>query len=138
MSKHGCRLLRLSLDINVRSRRRLCRCGRRRRPHKFVAISCFVISYRASSVTPRTSTPERPIVLPPPSWPRRALMPLLNSPNHFLASLSAQDSELLYPHLKSEQFPQGNVLYGAEDDLLPNLPSFMRRVCSGYALVWGV
>jgi len=106
MSKHGCRLLRLSLDINVRSRRRLCRCGRRRRPHKFVAISCFVISYRASSVTPRTSTPERPIVLPPPSWPRRALMPLLNSPNHFLASLSAQDSELLYPHLKPEQFQQ--------------------------------
>jgi hypothetical protein len=23
-------------------------------------------------------------------------------------------------------------------DLLPNLPSFIRRVCSGYALVWGV
>ena len=25
-----------------------------------------------------------------------------------------------------------------EGDLLPNLPSFIRRVCSGYALVWGV
>jgi hypothetical protein len=23
-------------------------------------------------------------------------------------------------------------------DLLPNLSSFIRRVCSGYALVWGV
>src|SRR3954467_14798487 len=23
-------------------------------------------------------------------------------------------------------------------DLLPNLPSFIRRVCSGFALVWGV
>jgi hypothetical protein len=44
-------------------------------------------------------------------------MPLLNSPNHFLASLSAQDSELLYPHLKSEQFQQGTVLYGAEDTI---------------------
>ena len=27
---------------------------------------------------------------------------------------------------------------GAINDLLPNLPSFIRRVCSGYALVWGV
>jgi CRP-like cAMP-binding protein len=44
-------------------------------------------------------------------------MPLLNSPNHFLASLSAQDSELLYPHLKSEQFPLGTVLYDAEDTI---------------------
>jgi CRP-like cAMP-binding protein len=44
-------------------------------------------------------------------------MPLLNSPNHFLASLSAQDSELLYPHLKSEQFRQGTVLYDAEETI---------------------
>jgi hypothetical protein len=29
-------------------------------------------------------------------------------------------------------------LEGAPNDLLPNLPSFIRRVCSGYALVWGV
>ena len=28
--------------------------------------------------------------------------------------------------------------YGNAHDLLPNLPSFIRRVCSGYALVWGV
>jgi hypothetical protein len=27
---------------------------------------------------------------------------------------------------------------GIAADLLPNLPSFIRRVCSGYALVWGV
>ena len=42
-------------------------------------------------------------------------MPLLNSPNHFLASLSAQDSELLRPHLKAKQLPQGQVLYSAEE-----------------------
>jgi hypothetical protein len=28
--------------------------------------------------------------------------------------------------------------YRVQGDLLPNLPSFIRRVCSGYALVWGV
>ena len=28
--------------------------------------------------------------------------------------------------------------YEGGRDLLPNLPSFIRRVCSGYALVWGV
>jgi CRP-like cAMP-binding protein len=44
-------------------------------------------------------------------------MPLLNSPNHFLASLSPRDSELLYPHLKSEQYPQGTVLYAAEENI---------------------
>ena len=41
-------------------------------------------------------------------------MPLLNSPNHFLASLSPHDSELLYPHLKAQQLPQGTVIYRAE------------------------
>src|SRR4051794_19216855 len=42
-------------------------------------------------------------------------MPLLNSPNHFLASLSPADSELLYPHLKARQLTLGEVLYRAEE-----------------------
>ena len=33
---------------------------------------------------------------------------------------------------------RGKLRKLAHDDLLPNLPSFIRRVCSGYALVWGV
>jgi CRP-like cAMP-binding protein len=40
---------------------------------------------------------------------------LTNSPNHFLASLSADDSALLQPHLKAMDLPQGVVLYSAED-----------------------
>ena len=38
-----------------------------------------------------------------------------NSPNHFLASLSPQDSDLLRPHLKSIELPQGMVLHAAQD-----------------------
>ena len=44
-------------------------------------------------------------------------MPLLNSPNHFLASLSPHDSDLLRPHLKSLQLPQETVLYGANENI---------------------
>ena len=33
---------------------------------------------------------------------------------------------------------RGRLFGGHASDLLPNLPSFIRRVCSGYALVWGV
>jgi hypothetical protein len=41
-------------------------------------------------------------------------MPLLsNSPNHFLASLSPTDSDLLRPHLKSLTLPQGTFIYKA-------------------------
>lgn len=43
-------------------------------------------------------------------------MPLLsNSPNHFLASLSPNDGDLLRPHLKSLKLPQGTFIYKAED-----------------------
>jgi CRP-like cAMP-binding protein len=44
-------------------------------------------------------------------------MPLLNSPNHFLASLSSHDSDLLYPHLKALQLRQGAVIYSAEETI---------------------
>jgi CRP-like cAMP-binding protein len=47
-------------------------------------------------------------------------MPLTNSPNHFLASLSAEDRNLLQPHLKPLQLPQGATLYRA-DDIIPNV-----------------
>jgi CRP-like cAMP-binding protein len=44
-------------------------------------------------------------------------MPLLNSPNHFLASLSPRDSDLLRPHLKALQLRQGAIIYRAEDTI---------------------
>jgi CRP-like cAMP-binding protein len=44
-------------------------------------------------------------------------MPFSDSPNHFLASLSARDSELVRPHLKARQLPQGEVIYSAEDTI---------------------
>jgi CRP-like cAMP-binding protein len=44
-------------------------------------------------------------------------MPLQNSPNHFLASLSPHDSELLRPHLKSLQLRQGAVIYRPEETI---------------------
>src|SRR3954465_5855292 len=40
------------------------------------------------------------------------------------------------PRLKTPRFESPDLIVGS--DLLPNLPSFIRRVCSGYALVWGV
>jgi CRP-like cAMP-binding protein len=43
-------------------------------------------------------------------------MPMLaNSPNHFLASLSPTDADLLRPHLKSLTLAQGAFIYKAED-----------------------
>ena len=47
-------------------------------------------------------------------------MPLTNSPNHFLSSLSAQDRDLLQPHLKQLQLPQGAAFYRADDNI-PNV-----------------
>jgi CRP-like cAMP-binding protein len=45
-------------------------------------------------------------------------MPLLsNSPNHFLASLSPKDGDLLQPHLKSLALPQGTFIYKAEESI---------------------
>jgi hypothetical protein len=40
----------------------------------------------------------------------------LNSANHFLASLSARDSELIKPHLRPLELPQQAILYKAEGD----------------------
>jgi CRP-like cAMP-binding protein len=42
---------------------------------------------------------------------------LSNSPNHFLSSLSAQDRELLQPHLKPTELPPMTTLYKAEDTI---------------------
>ncbi len=42
-------------------------------------------------------------------------MPFSNSPNHFLASLSAHDSELIRPHLYPMELPRGAIFYRAED-----------------------
>jgi CRP-like cAMP-binding protein len=42
---------------------------------------------------------------------------LSNSPNHFLASLSARDYELIQPHLRPIELPQGVVLYAAYDEI---------------------
>ena len=43
-------------------------------------------------------------------------MPMLaNSPNHFLASLSPTDADLLRPHLRSLTLAQGAFIYKAED-----------------------
>ena len=43
-------------------------------------------------------------------------MPMLaNSPNHFLASLSPTDADLLRPHLRPLTLPQGAFMYKAED-----------------------
>jgi CRP-like cAMP-binding protein len=44
-------------------------------------------------------------------------MPLRNSPNHFLSSLSPFDSDLLRPHLHALQLRQGAVIYSAEDTI---------------------
>jgi CRP-like cAMP-binding protein len=44
-------------------------------------------------------------------------MSLSNLPNHFLASLSAQDSDLLRPHLREESLAQRKVLFRAEEQI---------------------
>ena len=41
----------------------------------------------------------------------------LNSANHFLASLSAHDSELIKPHLHPLELPHEAILYKAEDTI---------------------
>lgn len=43
------------------------------------------------------------------------MLALANSPNYFLASLSADDAALLQPHLHPFDLPQGAVLFRAED-----------------------
>jgi CRP-like cAMP-binding protein len=44
-------------------------------------------------------------------------MPLSNLLNHFLASLSAQDRELIKPHLHPMELPRETILYRAEDTI---------------------
>jgi len=44
-------------------------------------------------------------------------MSISNLPNHFLASLSAQDSDLLRPHLREESLAQRKVLFRAEEQI---------------------
>ena len=47
----------------------------------------------------------------------RASMPLSNSPNHFLASLSDQDSELIRSHLLPMDLPREAILYRADETI---------------------
>ena len=47
-------------------------------------------------------------------------MPLTNSPNHFLSSLSAPDRDLLQPHLRPLRLPLGAALFRA-DDIISNV-----------------
>ena len=47
-------------------------------------------------------------------------MPLTNSPNPVLSSLSSQDRDLLQPHAGQLHLPQGTSLYRA-DDIIPNV-----------------
>ena len=47
-------------------------------------------------------------------------MPLTNSPNHFLLSLSPQDRDLLQPHLKPLRLSLGAALFRA-DDIISNV-----------------
>ena len=42
---------------------------------------------------------------------------LTNSPNHFLTSLSAQDSDLLRPHLQHHELPLRTVLFRPEEQI---------------------
>jgi CRP-like cAMP-binding protein len=42
---------------------------------------------------------------------------LSNSPNHFLVSLPSSDRELLEPHLRPLELPQGSVLHKAEETI---------------------
>src|SRR3954454_17328575 len=44
-------------------------------------------------------------------------MSLSNLPNHFLTSLSAQDSDLLQPHLREEPLNQRSVVFRAEEHI---------------------
>ena len=44
-------------------------------------------------------------------------MPLSNSPNHFLASLSVHDCELIKPHLHAMDLPREAILYGTEETI---------------------
>ena len=44
-------------------------------------------------------------------------MPLSNTPNHFLVSLSAHDAALIEPHLKPLELPSGTILYKAEENV---------------------
>ena len=40
-----------------------------------------------------------------------------NSPNHFLASLSAADRDLISPHLKPVDLPHEAIIYKAEEPI---------------------
>jgi CRP-like cAMP-binding protein len=45
------------------------------------------------------------------------MAPLANSANHFLASLSAHDGELMKPHLHPFELPHEGILYKADDTI---------------------
>jgi CRP-like cAMP-binding protein len=71
-------------------------------------------------------------------------MPQTNSPNHFIASLSQQDRELLEPHLKPLHLSRGKTIYRAED-IIPyvyfphtGIVSFVVEVSSGQAVEAGM
>jgi CRP-like cAMP-binding protein len=45
------------------------------------------------------------------------MISLATSPNHFLASLSARDRELIMPHLHPMELPREAIFYKAEDTI---------------------
>ena len=55
-----------------------------------------------------------------------------------IAILCRKDVSGWYAATLMERGHEVTISGGGALDLLPNLPSFIRRVCSGYALVWGV
>lgn len=69
---------------------------------------------------------------------------LSNSPNHFLSSLSAQDAQILEPHIKLVEMPTRAVLYRAEGKIeqiyfpYTGMVSFVVGVLTGEAVEAGV
>lgn len=69
---------------------------------------------------------------------------LSNSPNYFLSSLSAQDAQLVQPHIKLVELPAGAVLYRAEDKIehvyfpYTGMVSFVVGVLTGASVEAGV
>ena len=86
-----------------------------------IAISSYRHRVRSSPVTNlRTLATERPFALPRPQAAESAHAPDKFPGIIFCPSLSAQDRDLLQPHLKQLQLPQGTALYRA-DDIISNV-----------------
>src|SRR3954447_3808831 len=70
----------------------------------------------SSSINPRTLMTERRDCAPSGNSPQeRAMASATNLPNHFLASLSSDDSDLLRPHLRQDDLTLRQILFRAEE-----------------------